>query len=636
MTAHFRLIGRIMDIGKRIKRIALWKKFTCLGLLCLAVIFLPTFLYWKEVQKNLEFAAKEQQGLPQIQLILNIIQRTQQHRGLSARFLQDSAITKHEQRTKAEDVEAAIWAYEIYLDEHPNEKHKVEFEATVSYWHNIHRKIAQKNINYIESFEQHTALIYSQLQYLQTIVDYYQLSLDPNADGYFLIEASLMQLPELAEILGQLRGYGVGLLTKGEATMDERVHLNSLLLMSQANMNHLDSSIGKAVAARQDGRENIYQNYQATKAQYQKVFDLAKNEILGKQEFTLLPDHYYSAFTLGVNSYYGYAHFSIEQLDRIFQARIVSGKTHMLALLFYVLCITLIVALVCIGFIRRLLKQLGGEPDYAAEVVQAITLGDLECEIETKHADSLLGKVKVMQEKLKENDRLKSEFVSTVSHELRTPLTAIGGALSLAVSGQLGALPSGALKLLDIAQKNSARLTELINDLLDIDKLSIGRLELDLSVQPLMPIIDDACLSMTSYAQKYGVHILIGPRFEYTLVKVDARRLRQVLVNLLSNAAKFSHKGDEIIINASVRADTVRIEVVDHGKGIPEEFQDKIFEKFFQADSSDSRSVGGTGLGLAIAKELIQQMNGKIGFTSSLNVGSCFYIELPLEEANSD
>lgn len=625
-----------MDISKRLKRIALWKKFTCLGLLCLAVIFLPTFLYWKEVRNNLDFAAKEQQGLPQVQLMLNIIQHTQQHRGLSARFLQDSTISKHEQRTKSEDLESAIFAYEIYFEKNPNAQLKEAFSETVNYWHNIHRKVAQKNINYTQSFEQHTYLINMQLHYLRKVVDYYQLSLDPDADGYFLIEASLMQLPELVEILGQIRGYGLGLLTKGEASFDERAHLQALLLMSKSKIDYLDFSIGKAVVARRGDRENIYGSYQTTKDQYQKIIDLVQHEILGKQEFTLSSTDYYSAFTLGVNSYYGYAHFSIEQLDTILRERIAAGGSRMFALLFYVLCLTLIVAFVCIGFIRRLLKRLGGEPDYAADIVQAITLGDLECEIETKHSDSLLGKVKIMQAKLKENDRLKSEFVSTVSHELRTPLTAIGGALSLAVSGQLGALPESALKLLDVAQKNSIRLTELINDLLDIDKLAIGKLELNLSVQPLMPIIDDACSSMTSYAQKYGVHIVKGPRFEYALVNVDARRLQQVLVNLLSNAAKFSHKGEEIAINASVHGNIVRIEVIDHGQGIPEEFHGKIFEKFSQADSSDSRSVGGTGLGLAIAKELVQQMGGTIGFSSSLNVGSCFYLELPLEESNSD
>lgn len=172
--------------------------------------------------------------------------------------------------------------------------------------------------------------------------------------------------------------------------------------------------------------------------------------------------------------------------------------------------------------------------------------------------------------------------------------------------------------------------------MLDIDKLSVGGLELDMQIQPLMPIVDDAYLAMTSYAQKYGVHLRLGPRFEYVLVNVDARRLRQVLVNFLSNAAKFSHKGDDVIINISVHFDKVRIEVIDHGCGIPDEFQEKIFQRFTQADASDSRATGGAGLGLAIAKELIQAMGGVVGFSSTENVGSCFYVELPLEEPNSD
>lgn len=624
-----------MGIGQRLERIALWKKFTCLGFLCLAATFLPSFLYWEEVQKDLAFAKKEQEGLPQVQLVLNVIQRTQQHRALCAKYLQ-TTLERREQRMKAEEVDTAIFAYEAYLDKNPNKQLQAQFAETVSYWHKIRHDVSQNRINYLESFEQHSFLVKLQLQFLRNLVDSYQLSLDPDVDGYFLIDASLVELPELAEVLGQIRGYGTGLLTKGEANFDERAHLKALLLLSKSKADQLSININKAVAARSTGRENIYANYQSTKAQYDKAVSIAQLNILDSQNLTFSPDDYYASFTLGVNSYFAYAHFAIEQLDSILQSRITKLKNQMIALLFYVVILTLTVALIFILFVRRLLHQLGGEPYYAAEVVQTVTDGDWEYEVKTPYPDSLLGKMKIMQEKLKENNRLKNEFVSTVSHELRTPLTAIGGALSVALSGQLGALPGSAVKLLDIAQKNSVRLTELINDLLDIDKLTVGKLELDLVVQPIMPIIDDACLAMTSYAQKYGVNIVVGPRFEYALVKVDARRLRQVLMNFLSNAAKFSQKGDDIIINASVSSDRVRIEVVDHGSGIPEEFHDKIFQKFSQADSSDTRAVGGTGLGLAIAKELIQQMNGTIGFSSSLTVGSCFYVELPLEEANSD
>lgn len=624
-----------MTFVTRVRRIALWKKFACLGLLCLALIAIPTALYWSEANKSLVFAAKEQQGLPQAHLMLNIIQRTQQHRGLSARYLQDDSVTNNDRRSKAEELEAAIFAYEVYFDKHPSPVHNEAFARLVVEWHEVHRKVAQKAVHPAESFKLHSALIYAQLQFLQSILDFYQLSLDPGADGYFLIEASLMRLPELTETLGQIRATGVDLLTKGSTTVEERMQVNALLLMSQMQMSMLDAGIKKAAAGVRGG-ELIAQNYQAINSQYQKIRELTEREVLGKEVLSYSAEEFYAAFTFGLNSYFGYAHFAIDKLDGILTERQNALRNTMFVLLFYVFLLTLIVAFVCVTFVRRLLLQLGGELYYATEVVQAITRGDLDCEIETEYVDSLLANVKRMREKLKENDRLKSEFVSTVSHELRTPLTAIGGALSLSVSGQLGALPASALKLLEIAQKNSQRLAELINDLLDIDKLSVGKLEMELEVQLLMPIVDDAILSMTSYAQKYDVHIVLGARYEYLMVKVDARRLRQVLVNFLSNAAKFSPRGEEIIINLDVSFDKVKIEVIDHGRGIPEHFHTKIFQKFSQADSSDSRSVGGTGLGLAIAKELIEKMNGTIGFISTEGVGSCFYVELPLEEPNSD
>lgn len=618
-----------------LRRIALWKKFVCLGLLCLALIAMPTALYWNEADKSIAFAAKEQQGLPQAHLMLNIIQRTQQHRGLSARFLQEDSAGASDLHSKAGELDFAFAAYEAFFDQHPNAVHSDTFERLASEWQELRRKVTQKSLSPTESFNLHSALVHSQLQFLQSILDYYQLSLDPGADGYFLIEASLMHLPELTETLGKIRALGVDLLARGSATSEERTTIRALLLMSQTQMTMLDAGIKKAAAGVRGG-ELIAQQYQAINIQYQNIISLAEHELLERESPSYPSEDFYSSFTFGLNSYFSYAHFAIDRIEEILQERQNTDRSSMFALLSYVFLLTIIVAFVCITFIRKLLIQLGGEPLYASEVVQAITRGDLNCEIETTYSDSLLANVKRMREKLKENDRLKSEFVSTVSHELRTPLTAIGGALSLSLSGQLGRLPDPVFKLLEIAQKNSLRLAELINDLLDIDRLSIGKLELALETQRLMPIIDDAILSMTTYTQKYSVHIVLGARYEHLMVKVDARRLQQVLVNFLSNAAKFSPRGEEIIINLDVGSEKVKVEVIDHGNGIPDNFRDKIFQKFSQADSSDSRSIGGTGLGLAIAKELVEKMHGVIGFVSTEGIGSRFYVELPLVEPNSD
>lgn len=226
-------------------------------------------------------------------------------------------------------------------------------------------------------------------------------------------------------------------------------------------------------------------------------------------------------------------------------------------------------------------------------------------------------------------ERMKTEFVSMVSHELRTPLTSISGALGLAVGGALGELSVQQLSVLGIAYQSSLHLSQLIDELLDMDKLAAGKMVFDLQVQPLMPLLAQALESNQIYARQHKVslRLLAGP--EDVQVRVDAGRLQQVMSNLLSNAAKFSPPDHEVQILMCRVDDKVRIEVVDHGEGIPSEFRDRIFERFAQVDSSDSRPKAGTGLGLAITRELVEYMAGRVGFESRPGL-TCFYVEFPV------
>jgi PAS domain S-box-containing protein len=230
----------------------------------------------------------------------------------------------------------------------------------------------------------------------------------------------------------------------------------------------------------------------------------------------------------------------------------------------------------------------------------------------------------------KRTDQMKSEFVSTVSHELRTPLTSINGALKLVASGVAGDLPPRAQSMVAIAEKNSQRLTHLIDDLLDMEKLVEGKVRFDWNLCEIMPIVDRTVEENRAFAQDLDVTLVTLERADGVIVDVDMMRLQQVLTNLLSNAAKFSSPGG--LVEVRVRADegSVRIEVRDFGKGIDPQFHKRIFQKFSQADSSDTRSQGGTGLGLAISRELIERMHGTIDFTSRPGKGATFFFELPI------
>ena len=230
----------------------------------------------------------------------------------------------------------------------------------------------------------------------------------------------------------------------------------------------------------------------------------------------------------------------------------------------------------------------------------------------------------------KHTDKLKNEFIATVSHEVRTPLTSISASLAIIESGNIGLLPEKIANLIQIAKQNSLRLQNLINDLLDMDRLLSNKIDFEYKKFDAVLLVQNTITANQYIADKHQVKFQIISAENNCHILADETRTQQVLTHLLSNAAKFSNPHSIVDLSIASNNKFIKISVTDHGFGIPPEFKTNIFSSFTQADSSSTRQKDGSGIGLTISKELIEKMGGKIGFTSSIGQGSCFYFELPV------
>ena len=252
----------------------------------------------------------------------------------------------------------------------------------------------------------------------------------------------------------------------------------------------------------------------------------------------------------------------------------------------------------------------------------------LEAEVQSKTGDMIrMNKELVLaNERLKELDKLKSDFVSMVSHELKTPLTAMR--TSAQVLEAAGIATETKREMLDIILRNIDRQTNLVNDLLDLSRIESGRMELKFERLSLDSLIADSIESVKQAASVEGIKLDVELPESLASVKGDREKLTQVVINLLNNAIKFTPRSGEIIIKARELNGQVEVKVSDTGIGIPTEDLDSVFNKFYQVDSTLTREAGGTGLGLAICKGIIEAHRGRIWAESELGKGSTFIFRL--------
>ncbi len=255
-------------------------------------------------------------------------------------------------------------------------------------------------------------------------------------------------------------------------------------------------------------------------------------------------------------------------------------------------------------------------------------------------AEETLGLVAVLRDISKEAEieRLKNEFISTVSHELRTPLTSIKGYADLLVSGnpQVGELNSLQDRFIKVIQSNANRLTELVNDILEISRIETGRLKIEPEALDIIQLIKEVAVSFEGQLVQKSMHLSLTLPDNLPDVYADKARLTQILVNLIGNAWQYTPEGGKIEVSAALTEDNfVQVDVADNGIGIPEDDIDHIFERFFRSERHEVQLVDGTGLGLSITKSFVELLGGRIWLESKVNIGTTFSFTIPLAMAQA-
>jgi PAS domain S-box-containing protein len=281
---------------------------------------------------------------------------------------------------------------------------------------------------------------------------------------------------------------------------------------------------------------------------------------------------------------------------------------------------------------RAFLKNMRGQPDKTELTIIRKDGREVILELSTRpilQGGQIVGIQGIARDitERKELERLKSDFISTVSHELRTPLTSIKGYVDLVLAGDVGPLTPEQKEFLTIVSQNTTRLTELINDLLEIERLESGRIEFEFAELDLAEVLENVARSLHVNAEQKGLEFLTEIPSGLK-VRGDRERLAQVFLNLLSNAIKYTPAGT-VELRAHQEDDAVVVEVRDTGIGLSESDLQKLFQKFFRSDNPYVRKVGGTGLGLSIAKAIVERHGGTITVTSQLGQGSTFTVRLP-------
>ncbi len=381
------------------RQLLLARKFILLGLLALVMTALPTGLYFRSTAPVIANAELQNSGIAPLLALQDVVRLTQQHRGLSAGMLAGNAKLEVRRPETRDALTKAIAALDERLLASAAPHLVSQWAERKQHWLALEQAVAQRQLKPAESTVRHTALVAELLALNSNVMDDYGLSHDTTADGYALIVAAFVNAPALAERLGQLRAQGTGLLVTGNLLPENRATLAAVKDRTQELLGDMTGNLDKATAANAVFKANLGDKAQSLKDEIAKSLAMVDQDLIQAAELKLAPDIYFQALTDAINAVYAFNTVALKDLSALLDQR-ANHLRHTQWAMFASLMLLLAVAATLAGlFARGILRQLGGEPDYARAVVQRIASGNLSQPVQLAAGDttSLLAAMALMQ-----------------------------------------------------------------------------------------------------------------------------------------------------------------------------------------------------------------------------------------------
>jgi len=423
-----------------LQQLGLAQKFTLLGLLALLMAGLPTSLYFYQAAPVIAAAELESSGIAPLLALQDVVRLTQQHRGLSAGMLGGNAKLEARRPETRDALAQAITSVDQQLAQAAGPKLLGQWAERKQQWASLEQAVAQRQLKPAESSARHTALIAELLALNEGLLDEFALSLDPNADSYALIMATFVNAPALAERLGQLRAQGTGFLATGTLPVESRATLTAIKGRAQELFGEMMGNVGKATASNAPIKDHLGAQAETLKAQIGKTLLLADEGLIQAAELKLPSETYYQAFTETINAVYAFNGVALKDLAGLLDSRATSMRHQQWLTIGGLVALFAVAITLALSFARGILRQLGGEPAYARDVVQRIAQGDMSQPVHAAAGDgsSLLAAMAQMQARLVDlvaQVRHNSESLATASAEIAQGNSDLSGRTEVQASG---------------------------------------------------------------------------------------------------------------------------------------------------------------------------------------------------------